>query len=534
MCVVSYVFVVRGLSHTHFIDESTMAESEAEYGGNTVTIQEGQTTRDNRHRHELRITPDGPRVEANHDHYHNPTGEQGTVEFGQAEGNLQARVPKYGKLMFWDKNGKLVDKGINVGNEWAYRSYIEGGTLATAIWTFEGLRSQDFKEGIPLEMVIRVFRTYKGEIERGIFGSIQVVQAVDSEPGMPPKPEHERNRYAKINFTAREFTADSHVIPFTAPGFEPDGTEREMHLFDDLVSDDGKLEVWIRCGEKAQYFGMAQKDVYIREADGLFWTNFAKGFMGIWFQMIIATCFAVMFSTFLNGAVAMLATVAAIFLGFVTNFVMGLFTHEVEGGGPSESLVRLFSQKDMVLELEPGVTTSMLKGFDFVATLVMAGVCSVLPDYGGFNTSSFVAHGFGIANGLVARHFLITIAYERLFERFPNLRIASIENGAEFLPDLFRKLRQSRDRLAVMHYYKEDPGLLFKEHVWINPFWEDDVYDVEACMGPDHVLFGSDWPHIEGMPQPLDYVAELSDFDDAKKQMILRDNARSLNARRPA
>jgi predicted TIM-barrel fold metal-dependent hydrolase len=85
-----------------------------------------------------------------------------------------------------------------------------------------------------------------------------------------------------------------------------------------------------------------------------------------------------------------------------------------------------------------------------------------------------------------------------------------------------------------VNYYKEDPGLLFKEHVWINPFWEDDVYEVEACMGPDRVIFGSDWPHIEGMPEPLDYVAELGKFDDAKKKLILRDNVRSLNALRPA
>ena len=53
-------------------------------------------------------------------------------------------------------------------------------------------------------------------------------------------------------------------------------------------------------------------------------------------------------------------------------------------------------------------------------------------------------------------------------------------------------------------------------------------------MGTDRVIFESDWPHIEGMPEPLDYVAELSKFDDAKKQLILRDNSRSLNERRPA
>lgn len=165
----------------------------------------------------------------------------------------------------------------------------------------------------------------------------------------------------------------------------------------------------------------------------------------------------------------------------------------------------------------------------------------------GYTTHGYVDDGFS-SDGLTAamapniKHFnieraaydfLATLCYEKLFERFPNVRIASIENGAEFLPDLFRKLKQSRDRLAVTGYYKEDPGELFKQHVWINPFWEDDVYEIEEIMGADRVIFGSDWPHIEGMPNPLDYVEELSKFDDAKKKRILRDNVLELNELRP-
>jgi predicted TIM-barrel fold metal-dependent hydrolase len=164
----------------------------------------------------------------------------------------------------------------------------------------------------------------------------------------------------------------------------------------------------------------------------------------------------------------------------------------------------------------------------------------------GYTTHGYVDDGFASDFGgafspnikhfnieRAAYDFLVTLAYERLFERFPNLRIASIENGAEFLPDLFRKLRQSRDRLAVANYYGEDPALLFREHVWINPFWEDDVNEVVEVMGADRVIFGSDWPHIEGMPEPLDYVTELTKFDDEDKRKILRDNTRGLNERRP-
>lgn len=199
---------------------------------------------------------------------------------------------------------------------------------------------------------------------------------------------------------------------------------------------------------------------------------------------------------------------------------------------------------------DDGVLSPAHKKFDpFWARVNEAGISVVVHAAdSGYTTHGYVPDGFtaDAASSTMApniKHFnieraaydfLITLSYERLFERFPGVRIASVENGAEFLADLFRKLRQSRDRLAVANYYKEDPGLLFKEHVWINPFWEDDVYEVEEYMGADRVIFGSDWPHIEGMPQPLDYVAELSKFDAARKRKILRDNVRELNELRPA
>jgi predicted TIM-barrel fold metal-dependent hydrolase len=128
--------------------------------------------------------------------------------------------------------------------------------------------------------------------------------------------------------------------------------------------------------------------------------------------------------------------------------------------------------------------------------------------------------------------FLITLVFHKFFQRFPNIRIASVENGAEFLPGLFKKLR-STDR-KMPGYFGEDPVDAFRRNIWINPFWEDDVNEVVDCMGADRVIFGSDWPHIEGMPAPLDYLAELKEFDDDDRRRILFDNVMELNARRPA
>ncbi len=130
-----------------------------------------------------------------------------------------------------------------------------------------------------------------------------------------------------------------------------------------------------------------------------------------------------------------------------------------------------------------------------------------------------------------AYDFLISLVFDKVFERFPNVRVASVENGSGFLPDLFRKLESTSHKL--MGYFSEDPGETFRRHVWINPFWEDDVYEIVDLMGADRVIFGSDWPHIEGMPQPLDYVNEVKELSETDRRLVLRDNARALNERRP-
>ncbi|CAB4638865.1 unannotated protein [freshwater metagenome] len=60
------------------------------------------------------------------------------------------------------------------------------------------------------------------------------------------------------------------------------------------------------------------------------------------------------------------------------------------------------------------------------------------------------------------------------------------------------------------------------------------MHEVVELMGSDRVIFGSDWPHIEGMPEPLDYVDELKEFSPEVQKLIMHDNVTELNTRRPA
>jgi predicted TIM-barrel fold metal-dependent hydrolase len=128
--------------------------------------------------------------------------------------------------------------------------------------------------------------------------------------------------------------------------------------------------------------------------------------------------------------------------------------------------------------------------------------------------------------------FLSALIADQLFHRFPNLRVASVENGSGFLRGLFHRLDALGHKMAG--WFPEDPVETFRRHIWINPFWEDDVHELLDLMGPERVIFGSDWPHIEGMPVPLDYLEELTGLEQKVVDLVVRENVTELNELRPA
>jgi predicted TIM-barrel fold metal-dependent hydrolase len=128
--------------------------------------------------------------------------------------------------------------------------------------------------------------------------------------------------------------------------------------------------------------------------------------------------------------------------------------------------------------------------------------------------------------------FLSSLVCDNLFHRFPNLRVASVENGSKFLPGLLDRLQILARKMNG--WFPEDPVETFRRHIWINPFWEDHVDDVIGAVGVDRVIFGSDWPHIEALPHPLDYVPEVAHLPEADRRAVLLDNVVALNQPQPA
>jgi predicted TIM-barrel fold metal-dependent hydrolase len=122
--------------------------------------------------------------------------------------------------------------------------------------------------------------------------------------------------------------------------------------------------------------------------------------------------------------------------------------------------------------------------------------------------------------------FLFAIVAHKLFERHPALRFASIENGATWVPNLLRVLRMMHHKNSG--WFANDPTDQFKEKVWVAPFVEDDVAELAKYIPVERILFGSDWPHAEGMAQPKDFLANVATFTPDEQELIMRGNARQL------
>ena len=404
MGLIGWGFVVRSVSHGHTVAvEDTIELKDV---GGTVTGFEGRSSLDRGHRHRIELDAAGNGWTDNvqgHRHAVRRSGDGYAI--GAAEGLLEARRPLRGSLRFLDREGRPSTKGISVGSEWTYRQYIEGGSLAAAIWKFDGISEREYSNGLPLEMIVRVFRTYKGSIEKGIKGSVRVRNPAS---GLQSDPFY---------FTAREFTIDSLVIPRKLASTSTDGGTRQVDLFQDIVAD-GRVEVILQCLEPAQYYGVAQADFYLRAGDGSFALNYAKSCLGILFSMLLVTAMGVMFSTFLGGPLALFATLAVVMVGQFREFIQRLFESQVTGdssivpgGGPIESLYRIVTQESITVELAPSPAVQIMKTFDTFLLAPMRLLAGIFPSLSSLGTSDFVAGGFDIPFDLVAEHGMETLGY---------------------------------------------------------------------------------------------------------------------------
>ncbi len=113
-----------------------------------------------------------------------------------------------------------------------------------------------------------------------------------------------------------------------------------------------------------------------------------------------------------------------------------------------------------------------------------------------------------------------------LCTRFPGLKIAPVENGSGWVRPLLHDMAAAY--AFSPHLFREDPVQVFKRNVFVHPFHEEDPRGLVELLGAGNVIFGSDFPHPEGMSDPISFVDELAGLPDEDVAKIMGGNMNRL------
>lgn len=431
MACCSYFFVSNTLKHTHVLnnneDLTYINTADPSTLSPETVIAKGYTRLANGHKHQVEKYADGSlRIFEENKHFHEieQVNDGGVVRYriGSERGSLQAKVPVYGKIKFRNADSFERERGINVGEEWDYRSYIAGATDEAVIWTFEGVTPKKFPEGLPVEMTISVFRTHMGNIEKTIMGALYVRNPKTGLIAETHVFNSEKYTTKALNIPIEIDKSKVQTKPWIvkkmsdAGSFETQQLETPVdkdtyNLFEDFVVD-GKLEIWLQCLDNQQYFGAAGPDLYLRSADANVFFNFFKGYLGVWQQMLLVISFGVLFSTFLSGPVAMASTFGILIAGFSKPLFLEIAHLQALGGGPIESFNRLVTHENMMIDLPNTFSTHLGQAFDQIAAGFLSVIGLALPSFSDFNYyADCVANGYSIPWNSILVHLVTTASF---------------------------------------------------------------------------------------------------------------------------
>jgi predicted TIM-barrel fold metal-dependent hydrolase len=107
-----------------------------------------------------------------------------------------------------------------------------------------------------------------------------------------------------------------------------------------------------------------------------------------------------------------------------------------------------------------------------------------------------------------------------LATRFPTLQFMPVEFASSWIRPFYEKLQRTYDRAPML--FDENPVDVFNRNVWVHAFHEPDPKGlIDLGIPVDHIMFGSDFPHPEGMEDPLAYSAVVADLPLEQQALIM-------------
>jgi predicted TIM-barrel fold metal-dependent hydrolase len=121
-----------------------------------------------------------------------------------------------------------------------------------------------------------------------------------------------------------------------------------------------------------------------------------------------------------------------------------------------------------------------------------------------------------------------------VFERFPKLRVISVENDAGWVPNFAARLDHAYER--GRHYQSGESPLTMKpseyvrRHLSLTFMYDKVAVEQRAWIGTETLLWASDYPHGNSTwPKSEEYIEwQFGDIPAEERQMMIHDNVANL------
>jgi ABC-type transport system involved in multi-copper enzyme maturation permease subunit len=344
--------------------------------------------------------------------------------------SLKARDALYGDLSFENTGNEA--KGVSVGKEWDYRTYIAaalpGKPAQYAVWSYNDVpKSFAGRATVPCEFSFDIYRTTKGKENVGIetefaFSTWRFKKGDEDAYKKERDKERARGELSNEqidNMLAKKYgyyevpmnVTDYHTMTINVPGGLFDNAAPRDKAEDDRLKSEqtrrgqstAPIQVRVKCTSPTQYIGMAKHDLYFRAdnpnsgKDRLWFAwNFYKASFGLWLRLCLVIGVAVVLSTYLSGVISLLTTLLLLVLGFFLPFIEEIVSGRNVGGGPVEAALRLGRRDHLVVPLEPTTTNVIAAKFDVGYRFFMRIVANAIPDVYTSNFGAYIESGFNI------------------------------------------------------------------------------------------------------------------------------------------
>ena len=128
-----------------------------------------------------------------------------------------------------------------------------------------------------------------------------------------------------------------------------------------------------------------------------------------------------------------------------------------------------------------------------------------------------------------AEIFLSAMIFDGVFERHPNLKGISMEHGAFWLPSWLKALDYTASLFKRKREFNELPSEVAKRHLKVSPFAGEPIGWIIENIGPNMLVYASDYPHPEGTSDPIrKFEATMTNCDEATMNAFYHGNMEDL------